>query len=323
MIPQIEPFQGNKQSKLTKVLNPISKPIKGKFQERAKQLDLALFRSATFEDKLDSLNNRLSQSEHTLDQLSKALFDFHNLPTIDDHLTQCQSLADRLAHTGEDIDEFKEICEKLMQNCANADDRDIIEKRMENMVYTWSVQTLKLDENRANLTFLDRHLKELDASYRAALAFTGQLNLRLTSELKLNCIEPIVIKATGEWMREAVEEVAGKREVIGELKVDTNNLLSIYEDFESAQAPKQAGKVENKLIACLPKTISSAQLFALACMLNKPEIEANVHEIDFKYSDYKFHLGKQRILIRKHLISVPIHFIEFQFIKNSIQRKNS
>jgi uncharacterized coiled-coil protein SlyX len=58
-------------------------------------------------------------------------------------------------------------------------------------------------------------------------------------------------------------------------------------------------KVENKLIAHLPKTISSAQLFTLACMLNKPDIEANVHDIDFKYSDYKFHLGKNLDLIQR------------------------
>ncbi len=250
---------------------------------------MALFKAANFEDKLDSLNGRLAKADQKLEQLAKALFDFHNLPEIEEQLGQCQILNEQLARTVDEIDDFKEICEKLMQNCDKPEDRDIIEKRMENIVYTCSVQTLKLNENKANLTFLNRHLNELNASYMAALEFTGRLNLKLTSDLKLNCIEPIVIRATGDRMKEAVKEINGKFEVINELKLDTNNLLSIYEDFESL---KKQEKVENKLIDYLPKTISSAQLFTLTCMLNKPEIEANVHEIDFKYGDYRFHLGK-------------------------------
>ena len=159
------------------------------------------------------------------------------------------------------------------------------------------MQTLKLNEKKANLTFLNRHLNDLNESYLAAEMFTGQLNLKFTSDLKLNCIEPIVIKSTHEKMRDANEALTEKFEIINELKIDTNNLLSIYEDFENLNNDNEeeiyGSKVENKLIAHLPKTISSAQLFTLACMLNKPDIEANVHDIDFKYSDYKFHLGNR------------------------------
>lgn len=264
-----------------------------KFKDRAKQLDLALFKSATFEDKLDVLNGHLMDSEQRLKSLSQVLFDFGNLEEIDVHLGECDELTASLSLASEEIDDFKEICEKLMQNCESAEDRDIIEKRMDAIIYKWNIQTLQLAEKQANLTFLNSHLKELNVSYLSAKAFTGELNLKFTSELVLNCIEPIVMKCTQEKMRDANEVLEQKFETINELKVDTNNLLAIYEDYEHMRTNQETKDSGNKLIAQLPKTISSSQVFALACMLNKPDIEANVHEIDFKYSDYKFHLGKQ------------------------------
>lgn len=264
-----------------------------KFKDRAKQLDLALFKSATFEDKLDVLNGHLMDSEQRLQSLSKVLFDFSNLDEIDVHLGECDELTASLSLASEEIDDFKEICEKLMQNCDSSEDRDIIEKRMDAIIYKWNIQTLQLAEKQANLTFLNCHLKELNGSYLSAKAFTGELNLKFTSELVLNCIEPIVMKCTQEKMRDANEVLVQKFDTISELKVDTNNLLAIYEDYEHVRTSQESKDSGNKLIAQLPKTISSTQVFALACMLNKPDIEANVHEIDFKYTDYKFHLGKR------------------------------
>ncbi len=268
--------------------------LDGKFKERAKQLDLALFKSATFEDKLDVLNGRLAESEQRMQALGKVLFDFGNLDEIETHLGECEEVGASLGLASDEIDEFKEICEKLMQNCESAEDRDIIEKRMDAVIYRWNMQTLQLAERQANLGFLNRHLRELNGSYLAARAFTGELNLKFTSELALNCIEPIVMKATRERMRDASERLASQFDAIGELKADANNLLAIYEDFES-MARQGSKSSENKLIAQLPKTISRAQVFALVCMLNKPDIEANVHDIDFKYSDYKFHLGEYSV----------------------------
>lgn len=97
-------------------------------------------------------------------------------------------------------------------------------------------------------------------------------------------------------MRLANEDLVDKFDIINDLKVDTNNLLAVYEDFKQLSSAQESGeltmKVDNKLVKHLPKTISLPQLFNLVCMVNKPEIEANVHDIDFKYSDYKFQLGK-------------------------------
>lgn len=170
--------------------------LDSKFKERAKQLDLALYKSSKFEDKYDLLNENLSKSEQKMECLSKTLFDFQNLSEIEEHLETCEELGKQLGEASDEIDEFKEICEKLMQNCESAEHRDIIEKRMDGVVYQWNIQLLALNEKKANLTFLNRHLNELNESYLSAGAFTSQLNLKFTSELALNCIEPIVIKST-------------------------------------------------------------------------------------------------------------------------------
>lgn len=264
--------------------------LDGKFQERAEHLDMALYKSAKFEDKLDSLNENLTESNKRLEHLNKTLFDFENLDEIDFQRSECAELTEQLIQASDEIDDFKEICEKIMQNCTNPEDRDVIEKRMDNIIYKWNIQTRQIDEKKANLKFLDTHLKELNQSYLTAKDFTSNLNLKFTSNLILNCIEPIVIKCTHENMKAANKDLTDNLDLINDLKLDTNNLLSIYEDFENFQENNKT--VDNKLIAHLSKTISSPQLFALVCMLNKPDIEANVHDIDFKYSDYKFQLSK-------------------------------
>ena len=89
------------------------------------------------------------------------------------------------------------------------------------------MQTLELDETKANLTFLNTHLNELNLRYLSAKSFTKDLYLKFNSDLSLNCIEPIVIKCTQDKMKDANEVLMERSNVINDLKIDTNNLLAI------------------------------------------------------------------------------------------------
>ena len=279
--------------KLEKLNNNFAK-LDGLFNERAKQLDLALFKSAKFEDKIKTLHQHLEQVELKLQD--KVLFSFDNLNTIDDHLSVCSELINQLVHTSTEIDDFKEICEKIMQNCENSQERDIVEKRMDNIIYKWNILTRQLDEKYTNLTFLNLHLNELNLKYIEGKSFVDELNLKYTSNLTLNCVEPIVIKCQYEKMRELNNTVDEHFFLISELKSDTANLLSMQRDYDRL-SDEYDDEGANKYLAHLPKTISSGAVHALVSLLDKQDLDTKVEDINAKYTEYKMSLSKNLSLM--------------------------
>lgn len=263
-------------------LNANFKKLDSKFTERTQQLDDVLFKATKFEDKLSIVKERLEATEAKLAELNKTKFDFENLSEIDTQLNDCDALIERMNESAPEMDEFKEICEQLMENCEQTADRNLIEKRMDSLVHQWNLLIRSLDERKSNLEFLNLHLKQLCSAYLNAKTFVNDLNLKFTSDLVLNCIEPIVIKSQLEQMRE-LSDVLEKNYVllINDLKMDTSNLLTIH---------LARNQEENKLVNYLPKTISIQALLALNGMLNKSTIEDTVNQIEFKYTDYKFQL---------------------------------
>jgi DNA repair exonuclease SbcCD ATPase subunit len=268
------------------------------FKERAVQLDLAMFKSSKFEDKIRTLNQNLDHVEANLKSL-KILFNFDNLAFINTHLGVCDDLIQQLVVTSSEIDEFKEICEKIMQNCENRQERDVIEKRMEDIIYRWNILTRQLDEKHTNLTFLNLHLNELSDKYNISKAFVDGLNLKYTSNLTLNCVEPIVIKSQHEKMRELNKLVDDHFFDISELKLDASNLISLNRDFDRVDDVDELDEEStNRYLPHLPKTISSSAVQALVSMLNCADIESRVDETESKYANYKFSLNKNLNLMQ-------------------------
>ena len=213
------------------MLNKNFGKLEAMFRERAHELDLAMFKSSKFEDKIKTLTQSLDLAETNLKSLKETLFNFDNLDLIQTQLNVCGDLTQHLILASAEIDEFKEICEKIMQNCESAQERDVIEKRMEDIIYRWNVLTRQLDEKHTNLTFLNVHLNELNARYREGKIFVSSLNLKYTSNMTLNCVEPIVIKSQHEKMRELNKVVDDHYYEISELKLDASNLMSLHRDF--------------------------------------------------------------------------------------------
>ena len=292
-------------------LNTNFDKLDAKFKERSEMLDLALFKSSKFEDKIEILNENLALVEAQLEELGKTLFGFDNLELIEEQLKTCNELIKHLLLTSNEIDEFKEICEKIMQNCDNAEDRDIIEKRMDNIIYKWNILTRQLDEKKTNLNFLNEHLNQLNENYINARTFVNELNLKFTSNLTLNCVEPIVIKSQYEKMRDLNDTLTEYFQHINNLKLDANGLISIHYDYQSLNErtgqfnrdefddeDSQDGN-DNKYLTYLPKTTSSSSVHALSCLFDKADIEAKINEIDSKYNDYKFLLVKNLNLMQR------------------------
>jgi len=253
--------------------------LESKLTDRTRQLDAALFKATKFEEKLKIVNDSLTHADAKLIDLNDCLFNFDNLDQIDVHLDECGQLIEKLDADSSDMDDFKEICEQLMENCENADDRNIIEKRMDNLVNRWNLLVRSLDERKSNLDFLNIHLKHLSSSYLNAKLFVDDLNLKFTSNLVLNCIEPIVIKSQYEKMRELNEILEKNFNLISDLKLDTSNLLEINVKSD-----------DNKLVDYLPKTIGIQALNALCSMMDHTAIDEKVNEIELKYTDYKLQL---------------------------------
>ena len=265
--------------------------LEAKFKERCNLLELALFKSKKFEEKMKFLSEGLSSIETRLDSLSHAKLSLDNLNTIETQLDECESLARHLLDTSNEIDDFKEISEELMQGCDNLDERDVTEKRVDSLILRWNILTRQLDEKRVNLDFLDTHLRELSDNYIESVNFVSSLNTKYTTELSLNCIEPLVIKCQYEAMREINDILIQNQSMISELKIDARNLVFIYEDFTS--------EAKDTLVNSLPKTISSQAVLSLALMLDKPEIESRVDEVEIRYNEYTLALGNNMSLMHR------------------------
>ena len=157
--------------------------LDSKLRDRTSELDTGLFKAQKFEEKLKIINDCLNHADAKLIDLNGCLFNFENLNQIDVHLNECTHLIEKLDADSSELDDFKEICEQLMENCETADEHNIIEKRMDTLVARWTMLVRSLDEHKSNLDFLNIHLKQLCSVY---------LNAK---QLVLNCIEPIVYRA--------------------------------------------------------------------------------------------------------------------------------
>lgn len=277
-------------------LNTNAAKLESKFIERGKQLDLAAFKSSKFEDKVKILDENLHHVEGQLTALSSARFNFDNLTLIDEHTRVCDQLIRQLTLTSTELDDFKEICEKLMQNCDNVNDRNTIEQRMDALVLRWSLLTKKLDEKRINLAFLHRHLNELNVRHLDAARFVNELNPKFISNVILNCIDPIVIKYQYEKMREINDLLVDNFHLISDLRANTTSLLTLHENYDE-KLPAESS--DNKYVAQLPKTISTQSVHDLSLMLDRTHIELRVNEIESRYNEYKHLLGENLNLMER------------------------
>lgn len=110
-------------------LNSTFAKLELKFQERGKKLELALFKSSKFEDKIKILNENLQFVELSLEDLDKIKFSFDNLTQIEQQINTSNELIKHLLLTSNEIDEFKEICERIIQNSDDPQECECIEKK--------------------------------------------------------------------------------------------------------------------------------------------------------------------------------------------------
>lgn len=251
---------------------------------------MMLFKSAKFEDKMKILNESLSQVERRLNEVGAMRFGFDTLDEIErEGVRGCDEASRQLAAVkSNELDEFKELCEKVMETCCeSAGERALVEKRMDAVVLKWTLLDKRADETRVNLAFLARHLTDLDADYRASTRFLASLNLKYIDALSLNCVDPIVIKHQYERMRESNESMAANAHLFRSMFANTSDLLALYESFESRQVEDEDELNENRYVGLLPKTISSACVKMLVEMIDQPDVEQKVAQVEAKFNDYQ------------------------------------
>ena len=248
---------------------------------------MVLFKSAKFEDKVKILNENLGEIERGLKSLDSMRFGLANLAEIESALAACESTSKQLSSTSSEIDEFKEICEKIMESCESASERDLVEKRMDNTVLKWSLLNKHSDELRVNLLFLKRHLADLNDEYLSGEKFLASLPLKFIGEFQLNCIDPIVIKHQYERMREINESMVANENLFRVMCSNANDLLSLYDSYESIRKfDELENGGENRYLGLLPKTISSVCVKSLVEMIDQPDVECKVADVESKYNNY-------------------------------------
>lgn len=309
-------FRATSDLELTQVevqlekLNLSYKKLDLKFKDRAKKLDLALFKTTKFEDTIKTLNASLHSVETKLDGLSKTKFNFKNLTEIEQQTSISNDLIKHLLQTSNEIDEFKELCERIIQNCDDLQESDLIEKKMENLIQKWNLLTRQLDEKKTNLNFLNIHLNQLNTTYLNAFQFVNELNTKFTSNLILNCIDPIVIKCQYDKMKDLNDSIMQHSYLITDLQLDAYNLTSIDQDYENSlnsnnneqdelNDSQDSDKLDNKYLSYLPKSVSLSALHSLVSMLDKTDIEDQINQIDLRFKDYKFLLTKNLSLMHR------------------------
>lgn len=270
--------------------------LEQKVADRSKALDLAMFKSAKFEDKINILDENLRQVEEKLSSLERKKVGFGNLDEIERYIDECESAGRQLAVTSNEIDEFKEICEKIMETCESAQERDTVEKRMDSTVLRWTLLNKRADEMRINLNYLARHLSELNGQYLTSAQFLAGLNLKYITELSLNCIDPIVIKHQYERMREISDSMAANGHLFRSLRANSNALLAVYDSFESRLNTVNGGDDDNdteddelsmnRYVSLLPKTISSPCVKNLSEMIDHVDVEQKVSEVESTFNKY-------------------------------------
>lgn len=279
--------------------------------DRGKSLELALFKSAKFEDKINILDTNLNEIEQKLTILESLKVGFRNLEEIASRIEDCETVSGHLAVTSNEIDEFKEMCEKIMETCESAHERAAIEKRMDATVLRWNLLNKRADEARINLAYLSRHLAELNGEYAAAVQFLDSLNLKFITELSLNCIDPIVIKHQYERMREINESMVANAHVFRGLRANSTALMAIYESFEnrrhssdaepldSDESENDTAGIKNRYVGLLPKTISSACVKNLAAMIDSLDVEEKCSRVASTYNGYQEVLRKNLALMER------------------------
>ena len=183
----------------------------------------------------------------------------------------------------------------------------LIEQQTEKLVQQFELLRLHVDEKEQNLEFLQNHLSELSARASQTRSFLAALGLNYNSNLKLSCIDPLVIKLQYEKLREINESVLAHEPFVLELRADSTHLLNIPRDYSIAAAAAAAATAmsssdysENKYLSFLPKTVRQANLVVLEASLDAECIGSSVKELEAEFNAVKRDLNAD--LTRMHRV---------------------
>ncbi|CAF0875804.1 unnamed protein product, partial [Brachionus calyciflorus] len=247
-------------------------------------LEQLIFKSSEYENKVKFLNDCLNVVESGLTEMSLIKYDFSNLNLIDEHLEQLNKLINNLLKASNELDDFKDLCESLIQNCDNKENCDLIEKTMENLIAKWNQLSKQCDEKKTNLNFLNTHLINLDQCYVKMSQFIQNLHKDLSCNLILNCIDPTVMKYQYENMSKLNESLIENIILINDLKHDAKCLLSLDKDF---QLNNHNDDDENKYLCYLPKSATQSSLHNLINLLNNDIIMSSIDSLELKINEFK------------------------------------
>jgi hypothetical protein len=253
-------YQGKQQlENELDVLKQNFSQLETKYQERGQKLNTVLFKSSKFKDLFGIVNENLLNIESQFESLSKNLIGLENIYIINEQIKKCSEIQTELLKSAQNIEELKELSEKLIDNCDTNDDRDRIEKRLDLIINKWNLLSKQIDDKFNCFKYLNLNLKQLKLNYTQLSTFLNDLDLNFKTSFSLNCIQPIVIKHQYENMRERNDAIMGNFQLLKDTKELCLNLIG---DDESDD-------------------------LNLASTLDRLDLETKLNEIDSKYSEKK------------------------------------
>ena len=118
-------------------------------------------KSSEFDNLFDINNENLLGVETKIENLNKNLIGLDNIYLIDEQVNTCGDIQNDLLQAAQNIEELKELSEKLIDNYETDDDRERIEKRLESIINKWNSLSRQIDDKYNGLKYLNVHLKQL------------------------------------------------------------------------------------------------------------------------------------------------------------------
>lgn len=243
-----------------------------KFQHK---MEFSNLKNCEYERKVFDLEQNLVMIENELDLISKVKYNFSNLDFIESNLTELDLIMKKLVYVSNEIDEFKEFSEKILQNFSFNDSNNFFEINMDSIIHKLNQMTRKINERRSNCIFLNIHLRNLANNYQKQISYLESLESNSSCKLVLSCADPFVIKYQIEKMKTIYDNLNQRTLIISDLKQDTKQLTRLNQDFETQLNLLKSDQIidcDNKYIEFLPKSVSIASLNNLVNLLDSDEI---------------------------------------------------
>lgn len=316
----LEPSMNRMKTRLS-MLHDHMEQLNNKLVVKTQKLSQYIQRTASFDTKREQIEAQIIQMQQKLTDLNETKFNLDNLNEIGTQLSVISdSMTNELIQLAGDADELKEIAERLVQEddsepesdeeereeSGKNDKRDLIQKQTNIILRQVGILQLKLDERRLNLNFLNMHLVHLGQNAVKAQAFLADVATGYNSDLKLNCIDPIVMKLQFDKLKQINDRLVDSENLLVDIRLDAASLLTLHSDFVAVQQHSILHLNEiimendevNRYLTCLPKTVSADNLASLDDMFDKPAIESRVERLCERYDELKSSLDADLALVK-------------------------